>query len=307
MSSPFEDIAELLEGWNAGFFGPRGTRAYLCADSLGFAIYLVDWMSSNGAPINLEERFEPILKRGQTISIFDPLPSDLRLFREDPFFSERNRLRGQTDDWITLKKYPELVANPMTPVTMISAPSSSPERHSRWSRSPPRVRNVQVVGVPPKGRLGEASTIHQAERPSSSRSAPSMTRRPVDRPMHSSDSNAEISIRGNGEHLPPTDGSQAVQQPVVPVEHSHNPPRAHNRRGRPQVTFAATHPRMSRNDSSSRHRYRSIPVGFNTYPSNVINAGRGYRTMNTGVAPTEPIISENGKRLGYPNAMTTRL
>jgi hypothetical protein len=254
---PQDVVAEVVEKWNTEFFYPRGTSAFLCYEylagstPLGFAIYLVDWLSPGSQPLGLEERFESVLQGLERIDIYDPPPvetSRMRAFRRAAMFTKRPRARGRVDVGVSLTKQNEehraraatrlttitertersSRSRPSTSVGIPVSPRGSPEmrplpqrsrsstrstRRSRWSRSPSHGWLGQNGGEAPVIERHEYPTPSPPPRPLPSPIGPIT---PLRRSPY-----AEISQWAGGvqsQVMDPTDSPQPIQQPVIHLE-----------------------------------------------------------------------------------------
>jgi hypothetical protein len=95
---PQDAVAEVVERWNSEFFNAWGTWAFLCYKympgypySLGFMIYLADWLSSGSQPPDLEGQFESVVDGLEQIDIYDLPFNTMRItFGKFSFFSKQH-------------------------------------------------------------------------------------------------------------------------------------------------------------------------------------------------------------------------
>ena len=219
-----------------------------------FAIYLVDWFSPGGQPLDLEERFESILESLERIDIFDPPPYQPSRMGTS-IFSKQHLVRGPIHVGISLRRQLSApVTRPSSPLSTITEvterssrsrqsppgvqiPASTPNhpeeigslpersrsssrssgRRSRWSRSPPHVER-------PGPNDREVSDMHRPE-PSS----PSPPDRPTSPMMYQIGRYPDVEIRQSASDEPWMYGAQShanggppPAQPIVYVGESHS-------------------------------------------------------------------------------------
>jgi hypothetical protein len=182
---PQDIVAEVIEKWNMKFFMRRGTRALLCQeylpgfpDSPAFAIYLVDWTSSDGLPFRIVDRFNAVPEGLERIDIFDPPTLNnarSRILGRTSIFSSRHPTEGRVHFGVSLRNLAPAQEQP-------TSHGSSRRTRSRSSSISPESarRQGDRVHLSQRSRNREPSPRNRRPRRSrsSSRSSRSRSRSP---------------------------------------------------------------------------------------------------------------------------------